>query len=98
VNRTPSSSPSFSPFPTAEDLSGLRQEDATAALDELRRLVCSHLADVYTRPFTPVGKRHRWNIWFDRRVRHVGDQRVELPVWAAEWVAAQSDPTGGDAA
>lgn len=95
MNRTSSSSPSF---PTVEDLPGQRQEDATAAIAELRRLVRSHFADVYTRPFTPVGERPRWNIWFDRRVRSFGEQRVELPVWAAEWVAAHNNPTGGDTA
>lgn len=71
MDRTPS-------FPTAKDLSALQQNDANAALAELRRLVRAGLADVYTRPFTPVGERPRWNIWLDRRVWPAGDQRVEL--------------------
>ena len=100
MNRTPppSPTPSFPPFPVAEDLPGLRQDDAIAALAELRRLVRSGLADVYTRPYTLAGERPRWNIWFDRRIRPFGDQRMDLPTWAAGWVAAHNGPTGGDAA
>lgn len=78
------------PFPTHKDLPNISRVDAERALSALRLLAQADLASVYTAAGSG-GK--RWNVWLELTRR-----RVELPTWAAEWIAEQNTPTGGDAA
>lgn len=73
-------------FPTHEDLTHLSYDNAQTALDALRLVVNAGLASVYTRPFTPEGQRPRWNVWLDRAVWPVGEQRIELATWASAYI------------
>jgi hypothetical protein len=88
VHRTPS-------FPSTKDLPELDADDARAALTELRRLVRRELAIVYTRPYHEHGEHPLWNVWFERLVWPIGEQRVELGRWAAARLAVQRSPEGG---
>jgi hypothetical protein len=67
-------------FPECADLPHLSDQEAEAALELLRLLVDQGRASVYTRPYTPEGKRPRWNVW-DMTVPRKG-RRVELEPWA----------------
>lgn len=66
-------------FPTIRDLPNLSADDATRALEALRRLVATDMCDVYT----AAGSNDTfWNVW-----DNVSRQRVELSAWADAWLA-----------
>src|SRR5689334_1090787 len=66
-------------FPERADLPHLSDQEAEAALALLRVLVEQDRASVYTRPYTPEGKRARWNVW---DMTYATGRRVELEPWA----------------
>ena len=68
-------------FPTERDLAFLGDpKDRAAVLRELKRLVKSGQARVYTTP-----DQQTWNIWFD-----LPRMRVELPTWAVKFAQGRA--------
>jgi hypothetical protein len=81
-------------FPERADLPRFTDDEAYRALTELRYLVDTDRADVYTQPFHEPKQRPRWNVWLGHQLVP-GGQRLELDEWAASFLAS---PNGGDAA